>query len=166
MKGLILLIVAIILTTISTILSIVLTPIYYLTSFKWRSGIKALNDYFLTLAVSIDQFGNGSTKEILNRILIKKSSVNRVKTEIDLIGVFPQSKEGYHFHDFGDIDLTVSYIIGVNKYLDNLTLFGKIIERLLHLIDKNHVEKALENQYNKDKESRERLSRPLFYYHR
>jgi hypothetical protein len=161
--GIILFITALILTSISFLISIVFTPIAYLISFKWKSGIKALNRYFLTLAISIDQFGNGATKEVLNRILIKRSSVKNSETQnLDQ----PESIKSLPSMDFGDIDLTVSYVIGVNKYRDNLTLFGKLVERLLHLIDPNHVEKALENQYHKDKESRERLKRPFFYYHR
>jgi hypothetical protein len=162
--GFILFIISVILTSLFFAVSLVFNPIYYIITFKWKTGVKQLNNYFKRLAISIDQFGNGATSEILNKILLKRSSEEFIPS-YKLNQEFIDERDIFGF-PFGDMDLTVSYVIGVNKYLNNLTLIGKLIERILNLLDRNHVEKALESQYQSDRKSRKRLTKPFSYYHR
>jgi hypothetical protein len=165
--GFILFLISLILTSVFFAVSLVFNPIYYLLSFKWKSGLKHLDSYFRRLAVSIDQFGNGATSEILNKALLKREEKylpspytfqKKPKESVPLLDIFSLP--------FGNMDLTVSYVIGVNKYLNNLSRTGRAIERLLNLIEKEHVEKALENQFKSDEEARKRLVRAFVYYHR
>ena len=135
--GFILFLVAFILTGFVFVLSVVFTPIYYITTFKWKSGLKRFNEYWRQLAISIDQFGNGACGKFLEYIMIKKSLREKC----------------YHF---GNIDETVSFVLGVNYNLQTLNLFGLLIVWLLHILDENHVEKAVEFQKNNDLRAKER----------
>ena len=132
--GFVLFIVAIILTTVTTVLSMVVTPIYYIITFRWISGFKTLDRWFYKMALGLDQFGNISNRETLQVVLAKKGG-----------------------HKHGDEDDTVSYVIGRNKYLGKLTRFGKGIERILNLCESRHVEIAIEKKIIRDKEASERI---------
>ena len=138
--GFILFIVAIILTSILSMASFVFTPIYYIVTFKWKSGLGQLDKWFLRLAVSLDQFGNTSCSKVLEYTMTKRFGV-----------------------PFGDSDMTVSYVLGRNKYRGSLTLFGKLIVWILHLIDTNHVEKAIEFQKENDRVAKERFDSDNYY---
>jgi hypothetical protein len=50
-------------------------------------------------------------------------------------------KDGYRF---GNEDVTISHVLGVNKRFNNLTYTGKALAWLLNKIEKDHVEKAIE----------------------
>lgn len=130
MKGLILFIVSVILTAIVFAVSTVFTPIYYIVTLRWKSGSKALNEWFLSMAISLDQFGNGSCWKLLQTVLTK----NNAET-----------------YDFGNIDETVSFAIGINDRRNNLSMFGRFVRNVLNFIDKNHCEKAIILQKNRDK---------------
>jgi hypothetical protein len=54
-------------------------------------------------------------------------------------------KNGYRF---GNEDVTISHVLGMNKKFNNLTFTGKALSWLLNKIEKDHVEKAIE--YGKD----------------
>jgi len=114
MKGLALMILAFILAGVLLPLGF----IYQLIS----SLLKASNQYLFKIAKSIDQLGNVVCKDLFNLTLIKQD----------------------HLNGFGNEDETISSVLGKNKGLNNLTWIGKALERLLNLIDKNHVEKAIE----------------------
>jgi len=131
--GFVLFLVSIVLVSILSLVSMVFTPIYYLITFKWKSGLNQLDKWFLCLAIGLDQFGNASCSKVLDLTMQK----NGVK--------------------FGDVDTTVSYILGRNKYKGTLTWFGKFICFVLHVIDKDHVEKAVDVQISNDKKAKERV---------
>ena len=77
--------------------------------------------YFLDTAINIDRFGNREFRFSLNKYLIKESS---------------------HFK-FGNIEETISSVLGKNQRFGHLTKFGKIICLILDTIDKNHCEKSI-----------------------
>lgn len=138
--GLLLFIVAFILTGFLTAISFIITPIYYIITLKWRSGTKQLNKWFLNLALSIDQFGNVSCSTTLKILLTKKGA-----------------------HSFGNEDDTVSYCLGRAKYQDKLTVLGKIIVKLLHTLEANHVEKAVAAKIKSDEEAIVRLQENKYF---
>jgi hypothetical protein len=140
MQGISLLIVAIVFTAFFAILSFIFDPIYYLIRLKWQSGLNHLGDWFKKLAISIDQFGNASAATMLNFMLRKKGGI-----------------------DFGDEDDTISYVIGRNYYHNSLTIFGKMIRLILHLIDRNHVEKAVDSKLEADQEALLRIQNDIYY---
>jgi hypothetical protein len=140
MQGITLLLVAIILTAFFTLLSFIFDPIYYIITLKWQSGLNHLGDCFRKLALSIDQFGNASSATILNFLLRKKGGI-----------------------DFGDEDDSVSYVIGRNYYHGTLTFIGKIIRLILHLIDRNHVQKAISKKIESDQEGLLRIQKDEYF---
>jgi len=56
--GLILFIIAFVLTALIGSASLLISIVYYLVTLKWKSGLRVLNAFFYKLALSIDQFGN------------------------------------------------------------------------------------------------------------
>jgi len=95
--------------------------------FKGKTLILVINGIFYAIAYSIDQLGNVVCKFLFNDTMIKK--------------------EGYKF---GDPDKTISYVLGINKQNNTLTGFGGLIVALLHLIDPDHVEKAVQHDQKND----------------
>lgn len=77
--------------------------------------------YLPHLTTSIDQFGNVLAQYWLNWFFIKP--------------------EGYKC---GNMDETISSVMGKNKRSNTLTKAGIILTNVLHKIDKNHVEDAIE----------------------
>lgn len=104
---------------IISILLLVLTgPIGLLFGFfkqLFSKGLRGINEYFLELAISIDQLGNVLMQHLFNALWIKKG--------------------GYQF---GNRDETISSALGKNKQLGTLTNFGKAIDKILDSIDPNH----------------------------
>lgn len=49
-------------------------------------------------------------------------------------------------HRFGNPDETVSYVLGKNKLQKTIYPFGLFWTKVLHWIDENHVEKAVESK--------------------
>lgn len=80
-------------------------------------------EYFYDLAYSIDQLGNVACQHAFNKWLI--------------------SDTGY---SFGNPDETISSVVGKNKRFGTLTKSGRLLERILHLLDPNHSEDAIEVQ--------------------
>lgn len=118
--GAILFILSIILTIIFGVIGLIVSVLYYLITLKWVSGIKAINDMFLQIAISIDQTGNVLCKTLFNKTLIQLG--------------------GY---SFGCRMHTVSYVLGKNKETNTLTKLGKALVWILNIIDKGHVEKSV-----------------------
>ena len=48
-------------------------------------------------------------------------------------------REGY---EFGHYNETISTVLGINKAMNTLTWFGRLLAAVLNWIDKDHVEKA------------------------
>lgn len=138
--GLCLFCLALTLTIPLTILSFIITPIVYIIKLKWIEGLNDFGSYLRRLAVSVDQFGNGSCATMFQFILTKKGAMK-----------------------FGEIDDTVSYVLGRNKYKKKLTIFGKLIVFILDLIDKDHVEKAINNKIKQDQEALYRIQQDDYF---
>jgi len=139
--GIILFIVAVILVTILTALSFVFTPIYYLVTFKWKTGIKEFDRWFYKMALSLDQFGALACSKLLKVTLTK----------------------GENAHPFTDEDDTASYVIGRNKYRGTLTRFGRWIDYILNILDKEHTDKAIKMKMKSDLKAYSRLKRNQYY---
>lgn len=88
--------------------------------YGWIRNATGFNKKYLYIAIQIDIAINTSCKELLNDIFI----IQRI-------------------HEFGNPYETVSYVLGKNKELNNLTGIGKFIVKGLHFIDPFHVEKAI-----------------------
>lgn len=109
------------LTLIAFILVVLFTPFSILWTIILKR--KKISDYFWRFAIALDQLGNVTCQYTLNAAFIKKGGVM-----------------------CGDEDQTVSYVIGINKQLDTLTIAGRFLANILNKIEKNHVEKAVENE--------------------
>lgn len=83
-------------------------------------AVKNKKGYFKSSAISLDKFGNREFRTLLNKTLTLKS--------------------GYKF---GDINETISGVLGKNQRDRTLSRTGKIIVWILDKIDKNHVEKSI-----------------------
>jgi len=82
------------------------------------------NDY-KKIAISIDQLGCVILAPIMNLIFIKK--------------------DGFKF---GEPDMTISMVLGVNKERKTLKNLGTFVASFLNKAEKNHVEKAVEADLN------------------
>lgn len=118
MRGLILLIVAL-------ILSVILMPVGFVFQIV-VTLFRAVDTYLFHIAKSIDQHGNVVCAELFNLTLIKR--------------------KGYKF---GDMDKTISYVLGVNAEKKTLTYLGRNVGNLLNKIEKDHLIKAV-NYERKD----------------
>ena len=92
-------------------------------SFKARikDALHRIGDYFLLIAVSVDQAGNTFCAELFNDALIDPRG-----------------------HPFGDPDETISSVLGKNKQANSLTWLGKGLAWFLDVLDPNHVTKSIE----------------------
>lgn len=84
------------------------------------------NQYNTDLAISIDQYGNGLSRYLFNLVLIKKNAA----------------------HKFGNIDETISSVIGKNKLANTLTWLGVAVDIMLDSLDPDHSIKAIDNTEN------------------
>ena len=78
--------------------------------------------YFKSSAINIDKFGNREFRTLLNKTLIFESSA----------------------FQFGNINETISSVLGKNQKLGLLTKTGKVICFILDFLDKNHCEKSID----------------------
>ena len=85
------------------------------------SGFLNISEYFKDVAVSIDQVGNVICSDLLNLTLRKKGGIN-----------------------FGNLDETISSVLGKNKRKGTLSKVGKILDAILDKIDPNHSINAIE----------------------
>jgi hypothetical protein len=114
-----------ILFIIAFLLVAILTPLGFFATLiksilKFNNSI--LNDYFFSLALSLDQLGNVAMAKLFDFILIKKNSKNK----------------------FGNPDETISSVLGKNQKAETLAYFGKRLNALLNFLDKNHSIKSIE----------------------
>lgn len=137
MKGVILFIIALVPTVFFTVIGMVLSTAYYLIRLKWRSGWQSISQYFYQMALSIDQFANVSLQHIWNRIMIKRK---------------------LNFFRFGHEDDTISYCLARNRNRGTLSAFGKFWAWFLDFVDKDHLDKAINNKIEQDKIAALRLN--------
>ncbi|MDX1315441.1 MAG: NUDIX domain-containing protein, partial [Eudoraea sp.] len=110
--------IGVLLFVISLILLILTVPLGFIYGVCYKlvtKGLTGLGEYTLKIAISIDQLGNVIMQHLLNLLWIRKG--------------------GYKF---GNRDETISSALGRNKVLGKLTGFGKLIDKILDLIDPNH----------------------------
>jgi hypothetical protein len=135
--GFLLFIISVILIISLGFISLVFNIFYFFITLKWRGGSKVLGRWFAKIALSIDQLGNVVCGTPFNLSLIKRDSK-------DL---------------FGGEDDTVSYILAKNFKTDSLTWLGRAISYLLDLIDRGHLQKALDKKKECDIEAAMRLNK-------
>ena len=92
----------------------------YVIFVKKKFSWKRLNGYFKNEALAIDRFGNSQFRSLLNTWFVKEN--------------------GYQH---GNINETISSVLGKNEYLGKLTKAGKILVKILNFIDKNHCFKSI-----------------------
>jgi hypothetical protein len=109
-----------ILLIVALLISVVLLPIGF-TFQVIATLFRSIDSYLFQIAKSIDQHGNLVCAELFNLTLIKR--------------------KGYKF---GDMDKTISFVLGVNAETKTLTYLGKKVCNLLNVIEKDHVKKAVE----------------------
>jgi hypothetical protein len=109
-----------ILLIIALLLSVVLLPVGFIFQII-VTLFRSIDTYLFQIAKSIDQHGNLVCAELFNLTLIKRKGYN-----------------------FGDMDKTISFVLGVNAETKTLTYLGKKVCNLLNVIEKNHVKKAVE----------------------
>ena len=114
----------ILLFVVAVLLLILLAPIAVLIKviIAIRRG-KFDSEWFKRLALSLDQLGNVIADDFFNWLLIRDD------------GIAP----------FGDEDETVSSVLGKNYLAGNLTVMGKALRYMLHMIDNNHSVKSIED---------------------
>lgn len=87
-----------------------------------RLGWHHAKVYMMNVAISVDQLGNAEQGVLYNDIMLKRSSKDW----------------------FGFPDETLSSVFGKNKRSNTLTKFGLFWANFLNKIEKQHVEKAIE----------------------
>lgn len=123
--GLIILLVAVILAVLILPIAFVwaIAASFYRVSFV--GGLRRMNELCYQIAISIDQLGNTTGKELFDDTLILAHDPNATK--------------------FGDPDETISSVLGKNKLSNTLTNTGKALDWILNKIDPNHSIKSIEN---------------------
>lgn len=115
------------------IISLVLKRVLELPMYLYGSMIALIkgewNQYNTDLAIATDQYGNGLCCYLFNQVLIKRTG-----------NIFP--------YKFGNIDETISSVIGKNKVQGTLTGMGKVLDFTLDMLDPEHSIKAIDNTEN------------------
>lgn len=111
---------------ISSCLKLILAPILYLVGAILSLFKGGFNQWNLDLAIAKDQYGNALGKYVWNGLLINKHSV----------------------HLFGNIDETISSVLGKNKRDRTLTFLGIFFDKILEAIDPNHSEDSIDETEN------------------
>ncbi|CAM4252459.1 NUDIX domain-containing protein [Zobellia roscoffensis] len=109
--GALLFLIAIILLAITGLLGFV----YGIFHSLFTRGIKGIGEYLLKIAISVDQLGNVIMQHLMN--------------------VLWTNKNGYKF---GNRDETISSALGRNKKLGTLTAAGRLMDKILDIIDPDH----------------------------
>jgi hypothetical protein len=120
--------IGLILFILSNVLACLIYPIGFLYSVGltiFKSGYKTLDDYLFNCAYATDQHANVFLAKLFNDVMIKQGG-----------------------HKFGNPDETISSVLGKNKLMGKLSLFGKCLDYILHLLDNNHSIKSIENDEN------------------
>ena len=112
-----------ILVILAKLLYLAVEPInfIYVILIKKKFTWKRLNGYFRNEAVAIDRFGNSQYTSLFNTWFVVE--------------------KGYQH---GNINETISSVLGKNEYFGTLTERGKILVEVLNFIDKNHCQKSID----------------------
>ena len=113
----------VILFIIASVLKWFFTPIGYIYGFIRSITLKELSEWHRDLALSKDRYGNVLLKHLNNDISI--------------------SKEGYKF---GNGKETMRSVYGKNKLKKTLLMLGRLVAKILNDIEKDHVEKAIDDK--------------------
>lgn len=89
---------------------------------KFATYFKHIDKLFLSIAISIDQLGNTVMQYVFNDLLI--------------------CKDGYKF---GNVDDTISYVLGKNAHDFTLSKLGMYFCKILDFFDEDHVGKTYRN---------------------
>ena len=89
---------------------------------KARDIISGTAQFFLAIAIALDQLGNVAFGGFFNWLFLK-------------------NQEG--LYNFGNAHETVSEVLGWNQYLKHLNRKGKFMVSLLNVIEKDHCLKAM-----------------------
>ncbi len=106
-----------ILVILTKLLYLAIEPInfIYVILIKKKFTWKRLNGYFRNEALAIDRFGNSQYRSLFNTWFVKEN--------------------GYKH---GNINETISSVLGKNQRDKTLTITGKILTKILDTIDENH----------------------------
>ncbi len=121
--GLLLFVIAVVLSIITVPFGMLYGAIKCLLRFDFNSLIRKTNKYFRFMAIAIDQMGNVAMQDLFNDILIQN--------------------DGYQF---GDVDETISSVLGKNQRMNELTYLGYLLVRFLDFIDPNHALNSIEEK--------------------
>jgi len=119
--GVLLFVIAVVLTIVTVPIGILYGVFKCIFKFNLKGLFRKTNFYFKQLAISIDQLGNVAMQDLFDDIFI--------------------TKNGYKF---GDVDETISSVLGKNEQMKTLTTFGKAIVKILNFIDPNHALNSIE----------------------
>lgn len=106
--------IGIVLFKLSVVLYFLLTIVNF---FLVRSS-----NYFIDTAATVDRYGNRDLRKLWNSTLIRKESK----------------------HHFGNIDETISSVLGKNQRDNTLTYTGKFLAWILDTIDKDHCKNSID----------------------
>ncbi|MGB0869458.1 MAG: hypothetical protein ACPGSD_07660 [Flavobacteriales bacterium] len=109
----------ILLFIVASMFFILLMPIGLLAGILLK--LSETNSKAYDLALCIDQLANVMFQELFNKIFVKGQ-----------------------YYAFGNPDETISSVLGKNKKLNTLTSFGRLIDRFLSKLDRNHTIKSIE----------------------
>lgn len=111
-----------ILVILAKLLYLTVEPInfFYVIFVKKKFSWKRLNGYFREEAVAIDRFGNYQYHSLFNTWFVKEN--------------------GYKH---GNINETISIVLGKNQRDETLTKFGMLITKILDRMDENHCKKSI-----------------------
>lgn len=99
-----------------------LSPILYTYGIIFSLIKGKFSEYNRNLAIGKDQYGNALGKYLFNHTLITEWSNNY----------------------FGNIDETISSVIGKNKRDGTLTKTGRVLDKILDKIDRNHSIRSID----------------------
>ena len=111
-----------ILVILAKLLYLAVEPInfFYVIFVKKKFSWKRLNGYFRDEAVAIDRFGNYQYHSLFSTWFVKEN--------------------GYKH---GNINETISSVLGKNQRDETLTKFGMLITKILDRMDENHCKKSI-----------------------
>ena len=103
---------------ISIVLLLITGPlgfVYGIFHSLFTRGVKGIGEYLLKIAISVDQLGNVMMQHLMN--------------------ILWTTRNGYKF---GNRDETISSALGRNKKLGTLTAAGRLMDKILDIIDPDH----------------------------
>lgn len=135
------------------LIALLLTALLYVLGIPYALfTVKNKRRYIRGIAESIDQMGNHVMAPLFNQWMLRTAYVQEGSAMRALIGVahngIQVSRLGVGYYQlpykFGNIDETVSSVLGKNQNLGTLTKSGKWLNRLLSKFDPNHSIDAIE----------------------